>query len=54
MNQHDDSRRDIDPLGPSTETGHQRSVGIALGLGALVVLLLMVLAASGATHALWP
>jgi hypothetical protein len=54
MKEHDDSRRDIGSPGPSTETGHQRSVGVALGLGALVVLLLMVLAASGSTHALWP
>jgi hypothetical protein len=54
ISQHDDFRRDVGAPGPSTETGHQRSVGVALGLGALVVLLLMVLAASGATHALWP
>ena len=40
--------------GSSTESSHQWQAGIAIGVGALVVLVLMLLVASGATHALWP
>jgi hypothetical protein len=49
-----DRREDRTSQDRTSEDAHQRSAALAIGLGALVVLVLMIAAASGATRALWP